>query len=109
MNREQAEPLVRQCIDHVAAVDAQYEALATIIGAHLDSPLFEAQTNALDGYVRAVETLVGDEFNFISWYIWENDFGGKEMSAKGCAACPIVEVGTVDDLLCVMFPDEERG
>ena len=37
----------------------------------------------LDTYVNMLENLVKDENSFISWFVWENDFGKKELDIDG--------------------------
>ena len=37
----------------------------------------------LDTYVNMLENLVKDENSFISWFVWENDWGRKELDIDG--------------------------
>ena len=35
----------------------------------------------IDDYIKVVEIALGDEFNWFSWFVFENDMGKKELSA----------------------------
>ena len=37
----------------------------------------------LDTYINMLEALIKDENSFISWFVWENDFGKKELDIDG--------------------------
>ena len=36
----------------------------------------------IDDYIKVVEIALGDEFNWFSWFVFENDFGKKKMKVK---------------------------
>ena len=33
----------------------------------------------IDAYIKVVEIALGDEYNWFSWFVFENDFGKNEM------------------------------
>ena len=34
----------------------------------------------IDGYINVVEIALGDNYNWFSWFIFENDFGAKKLT-----------------------------
>lgn len=36
----------------------------------------------IDDYIKVVEIALGDECNWFSWFVFENDFGKKKMKVK---------------------------
>jgi hypothetical protein len=64
-------------------VEAQYDALAAVVGCVPESPLFEAISRLKSAYTNAVAQLVCDEHEWLEWWWLECDFGrrGKTLSA----------------------------
>lgn len=46
-----------------------------------ESPLIECQSVTEDLLISALEMLAGDEFNNISWYVYECDYGREPREA----------------------------
>ena len=36
----------------------------------------------IDDYVRVVELALGDEFNWFSWFVFDNNFGSNKLKVK---------------------------
>jgi hypothetical protein len=36
----------------------------------------------IDDYIKVVEIALGDEFNWFSWFVFDNDFGKKKLEVK---------------------------
>jgi hypothetical protein len=98
---------------------------------NLDGPLSVSIETLISNYINVVNTLTGDESDYLGWYIWENNFGekkleqeidGKMMKIKntkrllaliesngkkcsnGCDGCPESEG---DGEMCEECPDNE--
>lgn len=61
------------------AVDAQLDALGALVG--LDGPLAEAVWRMQSAYVAAVAREVGDPAGWVSWWVYETEWGGRALVA----------------------------
>jgi len=52
----------------------------------------------IDAYINVLEKSFGDNFNWISWFVFENDFGKKGMQAKASPDKKLVKIKTVKQL-----------
>ena len=57
------------------AVDAQLDALGALVG--LDGPLVDAVWRMQSAYVAAVAREVGDPAGWVSWWVYETEWGAK--------------------------------
>ncbi len=46
-----------------------------------ESPLLDCQARTAETIIAALEYLAGDDWNNISWYVYENDYGRKGYAA----------------------------
>lgn len=51
----------------------------------------------LDNYIVLLETIMNDEYSFISWYVFENDFGKNEFEAR-LGDFPLTKIKTIKQL-----------
>lgn len=72
------------------AVDAQLDALGTLVG--LDGPLADAVWRMQSAYIDAVAREVGDPGEWVSWWVYETEWGAKCSPELGGRAL----VATVD-------------
>lgn len=56
----------------------------------------------IDAYINILEKSFGDNFNWVSWFVFENDFGRKGMEAKGSADKKLTKIKTVKQLYKIM-------
>ena len=66
--------MMREQSDRLAVV---YDA----IGLQPDSVLCDAQGKIEQAVIEGLEMLIGDVFQTISWYVYDNDYGRKNMKA----------------------------
>lgn len=57
------------------AVDAQVDALGALVG--LDGPFMDAVWQMQSAYIAAVAREVGDPAGWVSWWVYETEFGAK--------------------------------
>jgi hypothetical protein len=57
------------------AVEAQYDALAAVVGCMPESPLFDAIGQLKSSYTNAVAQLVGDDREWLEWWWLDCDLG----------------------------------
>lgn len=56
----------------------------------------------IDAYINLLEKSFDDNFQWISWFIFENDFGRKGMEAKGSSDKKLTKIKTVRQLYNIM-------
>lgn len=94
MNKEKI--INKLLADHKNISDA-WDALAKVVGMDYESALGRATWFAFDNYVSAVSAAVGDDGDWISWFIHENDCGQRAMQAGYDGK--LKKVKTVKDLV----------
>jgi hypothetical protein len=80
--RKQKIKAVQAVVAKYDRLDSEWKKAVTIFGTH-DNPLFEATWGAFDAYVSAVAETIGDDWEWLHWFIYENSCGRKGMEAKG--------------------------
>lgn len=56
----------------------------------------------IDAYINLLEKSFNDNFQWISWFVFENDFGRKGMEAKGSSDKKLTKIKTVKQLYKIM-------
>lgn|SRR4030067_1138779 len=56
----------------------------------------------IDAYINLLEKSFCDNFNWISWFVFESDFGKKGMEAKGSSDKKLTKIKTVKQLYKIM-------
>jgi len=62
-------------------LDLQMDRLSAVVGSMVHSPFGEAVWGAWDNYTRALAELVGDGYEWLNWYCFDNDMGKKACKA----------------------------
>ena len=81
MTREEKLALLRQWEASYLELDLQMDRLSAVVGSTVHSPLGEAVWGALGNYTRALAELVGDGYEWLNWYCFDNDMGKKACKA----------------------------
>ena len=83
MNKKEMTSRVENCIRHI-------QEIYLVLGkweewAGIENPISSATYRMIDNYVDSVSELVGDDNKWISWYIFDNQFGrgGLEATSGG--------------------------
>ena len=66
-----------------------------------DGDFEDSAGRLIDNYVNTVAALLNDKGDWIAWYIWENDFGAREMEA-GLDSESMKPICNIEDLLEIM-------
>lgn len=82
MSREEKLARLNRWVEDHNRMEAQMEALASVVGPMVESPLFEAVWAMFDSYTEAVAANVGDTQKWLDWYLWENDMGKKWLKVR---------------------------
>ncbi len=104
--------------DVVAAYKNQSEAfdkLRHAVGAAPDSLLFDSVWRAFDKYVDAVSKLIGDDFKYLPWFIFDNECGDNayevrwtDRDKRGRKRKVTVSVKTTRNLLRVIQSSQQK-
>ena len=73
---------IESVIKSYKELDGMYDDFYKITNSPPDSPLFNAVFTVVDRYINAVSELVGDDWERVSWYIFENNCGEGGMTVK---------------------------
>ena len=102
MSREEKLARLNRWVEDHNRMESQMEALASVVGPMVESPLFEAVWAMFDSYTDAVSMSVGDRQKWLYWYAWENDMGKKGLGASPDADTEPIVVDSTEKLLCVI-------
>lgn len=83
MTRKEKIAVVEKLVAHHKKLDAEFEKLDAVFGkVIIDAPIHEAAYHAISGYIDSVAKLIGDEWTWLYWYIYDNDFGEGGLAVK---------------------------
>lgn len=60
-------------------LDSIFESMKAVTGSGVDSPLWACVWSLWEAYTKGVERDVCDDFDFLSWYNYDNDMGKKAL------------------------------
>jgi len=99
IDREKAKILLDEFFEVFDTINSNYDKLNEILGVDVDSPFFDPISLLVDMYTKRLQDMFEDDFDSISWHIWENDCGRKEYEAKCGAWKAERKIKNTDDLL----------
>ena len=73
--------LLQPWLDSYLELERQFAVLESVLGRRDDCPLENAAYLVHDAYTAALAREVGDEGDWLSWYLYENDAGKKGLTA----------------------------
>lgn len=93
--------LIQRVIEDHDRLDFEWDRLIKVIKNH-DMPLFEASWKVFDSYLASISREIGDEQEWLSWYIHENHCGLRGMSARPAKEIPLKPIRTVKALVALI-------
>ena len=88
-------------LDKSKKISEYYEILSDTIGMEPEGKLGDNLYLLHEYTVSVLEELIaGEDYGWIEWYIWENDYGEKEMEAGPKE--DLRKIKNVDDLIWLM-------
>lgn len=72
---------VKKAVEAQRSASEAFDKLEEVLGVRADSEFFNPYWKAMGECVEAVSIAVGDEQDWISWYIYDNEHGEKGMKA----------------------------
>lgn len=98
LTRTQKLALLNDVVKRHDALKAAWKPLTDAVRNH-DFPAWEESWHAFDAYVKAVELLLDDSFENVSWFVIENDCGRKALGVRKAGWPEPRPVRTTADLL----------
>lgn len=106
LNREQRIALINEMLEHYKALNAIHDQIKAIFSPEPEAPYFDANWRMFDAYSRLVAKEVGDEADWLSWFIYENACGEKGFSASSGPGDMMIPIKTVEQLDTMMHWNE---
>jgi len=79
---EEVVRLLTEWVETFDALNRSYDALRSVVGGDPNSPLPMAAFKAMDRYTEHLSHRIGDEDDWLQWFLWDNDSGRRRMQAK---------------------------
>jgi len=87
---------IEKSINDIKNNDEKISAVAQVVGLDVDTPLIEPFYRLKEQLIASLEVIAGDEFDNISWFIFDNEYGARKLEA-GCKK-DMREIDTVEKL-----------
>lgn len=81
MKTKEIEAKCQKVVDKYKELDTLFDRLNETLGATINSPLGDAVWFLFQDYVDEVEAKIKDTSSFLSWYIYDNCCGTRELQA----------------------------
>lgn len=99
MNRNEKLALLNGWSTAFDKITSEYEKLRDIFELSPESHMSKVMYGTFDRYTRAVALLVGDDSEWLEWYVWENDNGKGRLTAKASSFDERKTIRSTEDLL----------
>lgn len=81
MNTAEKIKIIESLIESYRAMSASADSMLKLLGITADCDALNPFWKAFDKYVEVVSNLVGDSSDWLTWYIWDNKCGERQMAA----------------------------
>lgn len=96
--KEKKKEYIERLIDSYKKLDTAFEGIFKIFGdGVIESILWENVYKSFDSHINLVKEVVGDDYDWIEWYIYDNDCGEKKLEAG--YSPNLKPIQSLDDLL----------
>lgn len=68
---------VREVVKAFRGLEQLYDGVEKLVGVDPDAPLFRTTYDVFGKYLEAVAVNIGDQAEWLSWYVWENECGKR--------------------------------
>lgn len=107
LNKKEIKSRIEECIKQFQEIETLYDDCYKLLGCDPESKFFTILYNTHTKYVKTLSESINDDFNWIDWYIWENDCGKKEYEAKASKWKKEKKIKNVEDLVNIILADLE--
>lgn len=77
LSKLDAKRLIEDLVKHKKELDEQWDKFDDLCGSTADSKLGNAIWRQFDFLVQCVSRVLGDDFETVAWFIWDNKCGEK--------------------------------
>jgi len=89
---------ITKCVDNFKRISGVFETLESVFGYVTDSKAGDAVFIMFDDYVSEVRELIGDDNEWLNWFIFENKCGEAELQAKAESWTKSRKIKTINNL-----------
>lgn len=107
MTKKDVESKLEKCITHYKKISEIFDNFEKFVGVSMESPLFLAVFNTFELYVDELKVSINDPFDWINWYIYDNECGKNEHEAKASNWKKAKKIKNVKDLADIIMADWE--
>lgn len=100
MDKAEKKRLIEDVLRVYKDMNDTWNSMNDVLGYVTDSPVGNASWKAFDKYVQMTSLVIGDEGEWISWFVFENECGNKAGKVKVNGKEKAIK--TVSDLLLVI-------
>ena len=101
--------MVNALVAHYRKLTKTFDALDDLMGSSPDSEIYTVVWAGFEAYTKAVSVAIGDNFDYVSWYIWDNSCGKRGLEVSWNNGNVRVFVKTAKDLIKVIDANERSG
>lgn len=98
MNRKQITQEIEFVCKVVADLDDAYDAMHKAVGCDIGSPLWTAIFATQEALINQTAKLIGDDWEWLNWYIYENESGARGFEASPGSGKPMRKIKTAAHL-----------
>lgn len=101
--------LLLEWLETYRQIEAATGQLRACLGADPESLVVKAMYDSFERYTELLSAKIGDDFDWLAWFIWENDAGAKGHEAKAGAWECQRPIRTLEDLADIILADVADG
>jgi len=102
MERTEKLVLLKEWEDNYKDIINLYDSLYEMYNCSPESKAVKVIFETFEKYTRSVSIIVGDEFDWLEWYIYDNECGKKGLQAKASSWKKERKIKNVKDLLDII-------
>lgn len=99
MKRKEIKKKIEEVLKYHAELDAQWGVLEKTLGIDTSVGLANLTWSVFDSYTDCISREIGDEDQWLSWFIFDNRLGYGGLKASAGLGCKMKLVENIDDLV----------
>ena len=102
MERTQKLALLKEWEDNYKEINKVYESLHEMYDCSPESKAVRVIFDTFENYTKSVAIIIEDEDDWLEWYLYDNECGKKELTAKAITWKNHKKIKNVKDLLDII-------
>ena len=99
MKRKEIKEKIKIVLDFHQEMNEKWEILEKVFGVDTSTGLGELYWRIFDKYTDAIQREIGDEHQWLSWWLWDDKQGANKLAVKPGVGMKHVTVDNLDDLV----------